>query len=42
VSLDRGLDTMLVVAAAIQSNAQRRTVSIDPKAALDLDALRDL
>lgn len=29
ISLERGLETMLVVAAAIRSNAERRTVTID-------------
>ncbi len=42
VSLQRGLDTMLVIAAAIRSNAEQRAIGIDPAGGTSLDALRTL
>jgi predicted dehydrogenase len=42
VSLERGLDTMLVIAAAIKSSNDKRTVAIDPAGGDSLDALRTL
>ena len=40
VSIERGLDTMLVVAAAIRSNDERRSILIDPAADMTPAALR--
>jgi predicted dehydrogenase len=40
IGLDRGLDTMLVVAAAHRSEALRRSIRIDPGAGCTPDALR--
>lgn len=43
VSIDRGLDTMLVIAAAIRSSAERRTIGIDlGRDNSSLEALRTL
>jgi len=39
VSLERGLDTMLVIAAAIRSSDEKRTVAIDPAGGSSLAAL---
>jgi predicted dehydrogenase len=39
VSLESGLETMLVVAAALRSDAERRTVEIDYARGLDIEAL---
>lgn len=40
IDLDRGLDTMLVIAAAIKSSHEGRRVTIDHGAGYNLDALR--
>jgi predicted dehydrogenase len=40
IALERGLETMLVVAAALRSDALHRTVEIDYARGLDLEALR--
>ncbi|MGF7158511.1 putative dehydrogenase [Rhodoligotrophos appendicifer] len=40
ISLERGLDTMMVIAAAFKSNADRRTVSIDWSRGYRPEALR--
>lgn len=40
VSLERGLETMLVIAAALRSDAERRTIEIDYARGLSLEALR--
>jgi len=40
VSLERGLETMLVIAAALRSDAERRVVEIDYARGLGLEALR--
>lgn len=42
VSLERGLDTMLVIAAAIRSSTEGRTVVIDPAGGTSVEALRTL
>jgi predicted dehydrogenase len=42
VSLERGLDTMLVIAAAIRSSEQRRTIGIDAAGGTSPQALRTL
>jgi len=39
ISLERGLDTMLVIAAALRSSAEGRAVRIDPAAGYTLGAL---